>query len=83
MDKQADGSYKKSFTEFFGKGYIHVKPVVGSGDSTIWQWQVYIGDCQNLADPNAPHYRGNHADPELALQGAKIWLVDYFVHMKG
>ena len=83
MDKQTDGSYKKSFAKFYGKGYIHVKPDVGSGDSTIWQWQVYIGDCENLADPETPHYRGRFADPESACQGAEIWLDEHFVFMEG
>ena len=82
MDKQADGSYKKSFARFYGKGYVHVKSAVGSADSTIWQWQVYIGDCQKLADPETPHYRGHFPDPESAGQGAEIWLAEYFVHME-
>ena len=79
MDIQPDGSFCKRFCAPFAKGYIHVKPTTGSGDSTIWQWQVCIAGEQQAPEPESPQYQGHFADPDSAIQGAELWMHDRFL----
>ena len=78
MDIQPDGSFCKSFSEFFGEGHIHVKQTAGSGNSTIWQWQVYIAGAQQAPEPESPEYQGHFPDPDSAIHRAKSWMSEYF-----
>ena len=79
MASQSDDSLYLCFSGFLGEGHIHVKSSAASGNSKVWQWQVYI-----LGDPQAPNlkdaqYQGHFGDPKSAFRRAITWMSECLI----
>lgn len=79
MEKFADEGCFEEFNGFFGSGYIHAKTISGPGNSTRWQWQVYIAGKPQAPEREAAKYQGSFANCDLAKCGATRWMNEYFI----